>query len=279
MENKSLVKCYGEISHLSGQVSFLSNAMDKYGCIPTFFGAYPRAIGLEFEMEGCKQIALSYHNRGDFLYWSFVNDGSLRNSGVEGISKPISGRNIDYALLEIEKVVGHGECEASIRTSIHVHCDVSDWWSKELFQLVAFYSLFEPLFFSLHSHYRQNNPYCYEVTDLLPTEIAVVDDIKYCAFNIAPVSRQLSVEFRHADFSKDMRKNRRWIQLVCKLMHFASNNRRVLDKIIKDTILCEEHLKLFHRVLGKSTQLFNSEEVPEMMNRNNLWALALLEAI
>ena len=277
MENKPLVEIFGDKAALSGQVDHLEAAISKYREIPKFFGAYLRPIGLEFEMENCAARMHAFSKQG--IYWRATEDGSLRNSGIEMISLPLSGHNIDYALHEMEQFLKESpDTEASIRTSIHVHTDVSDWGVRDLYSLPAFYALFEPLLFSLQSERRIGNPYCYEITDLFPRQIDIDPGMKYCALNLAPAQTQLSVEWRHADFSTDMRKNRRWIQVVCKMMHYADKHKETMKEDLLRIICSDDYLKLFYSVMGKSAPLF-AGDIQEMMKRNALWSATFLELI
>jgi len=280
MASQKLLTVFGDKARTEDQVARLNIAQEKYGKLDqTYFGGLNRCVGLEFEME---QAADQWQHHlgkvGHAIYWQGTSDGSLRNGGIELISVPVGGRNIDYALGEIGNFITKYESvKPSVRTSIHVHCDVSDLSVKSVNGLIGLYALFEPAFFHLQSEDRKNNPYCYELTDLLPKDAAVEDNMKYCAFNLAPIARQLSVEFRHADFSRDMRKNRRWIQLVCKFMHYIGRNQEQLHDILSDTIINNGYEKLFNTIFGKSVALFEGFNVKDKMKENAMWAATFWE--
>jgi hypothetical protein len=116
------------------------------------------------------------------------------------------------------------------------------------------------------------------MTDILPEQLTIMPDMKYCALNFAPVATQLSVEFRHGDFNTDMRVNRRWIKVVCKFMRYADQHREELREIIHTTVLRDEYYKLFDMVMGKSRIVFDGLMIEEEMKSNVLWSLCLLEA-
>jgi hypothetical protein len=279
LENKPLVNLYGTAeAALQGQVIRLA-AERMYGeNIPKFFGGFYKPIGMEFEIEGIGDIIGQETELSNRLYWKVVKDGSLRNNGLEFVSKPVCGHGIDYALCELERIlVGHSQRTSSVRTSIHVHVDVSNWDTHTLFLSCALYALFENPFFAFNDPIRKINPYCFPITNLWPQVLNTNEGMKYCAYNIAPVSRQLTVEFRQAEYSEDFKKNRRWIQLVCKFMKFVDENRN-LRSIIEDTIIYDNYEKLFRRVLGKTADVFNMDVTP-MMKQNAAWALAVLEII
>ena len=293
MEDKFLVELYNVTPALSGQVARLSEVMNLYGDIPTFFGCFYKPIGLEYEVERIHNVMGGHGNSiwktnphkhkdaNTVKLWTMVKDGSLRNNGMEFVSKPVVGHGIDYALHEIDDLLTNYEsdCESSIRTSIHVHVDMVEWRLRELFHLPALYALFENLFFSLHGMHRQNNPYCYKIVDLAPRSARIHGDMKYCALNLAPIEKQITVEFRHADFSKDLRKNRRWIQVVCKFMKYAEEHKENLKEIVEETVITDGYMKLFHEVMGRSVFLFDIDKVQSMMKVNAPWAIATLELL
>ena len=288
MDNKLLVEYYQDAKPaLSGQVQKIDEARDIYGDIPKFFGAFHTPIGIEFEMENMSGIGADttlrplsdINTRRTYLYWKVIRDGSLRNNGIELVSRPLVGHAIDYALHEVDMLLAsNGNMHrGSIRTSTHIHVDMSTWRLYEAFAFPAFYALFEKTLFSIQSDNRHNNPYCYEITQLAPNTARIDPEMKYCALNLAPISVQTTVEFRHGDFSMDMKTNRRWIQIVCKLMKFAEANKETLKEIVVHTVATGDYLKLFNRVMGKSTVLFDMNAVPGMMKANAPWAVATLE--
>src|SRR5271169_3607729 len=153
MENAGLVTLFGNKANTQDQLMRLNNAEERYGPLERkYFGGLTRAIGLEFEVEGAHDhIAHNVAKQG-CMFWHAETDGSLKDSGIELISYPIAGHNIDYALLEMEKILADVPAKASVRTSIHVHVDVSDFGVAELFSMVGMYALFEPAFFGMQTH-------------------------------------------------------------------------------------------------------------------------------
>lgn len=280
MENKPLVKLFPDATPaLAGQAKLLKSAYSKYGDIPKFFGAFYTPIGLEFEVE--KVVVPFYGERiSSNSYWNIVKDGSLRGASAEFVSLPIANHNIDYALHELQDWLTNNaeQCTGSVRTSIHVHADVSAWDSHTLYNFTALYAMLEDVLFTLHDETRQQNAYCYRITSLNPKCLGVIQNMKYCALNLAPVASQFTVEFRHSEFSTNWRKHRRWIQIVCKLIKYCTQNSDHLRKTIEDTIINDSYQRLFETIFGKSADLFSCN-VPVLMERNSLWAVALLENV
>jgi hypothetical protein len=97
--------------------------------------------GLECEIE-------SVLKHPDHPHWQMVNDGSLRNSGYEYLSKPMKRKNLVESFKELHtrlKVKEEGD-PFSYRTSTHVHVNVSSMAPSAVRNMVLLYALFEPCF-------------------------------------------------------------------------------------------------------------------------------------
>lgn len=273
-----LASLYRVEPRLTGQVSRVGACIDAYGELPQyFFGAFDNPIGVEVEMEGCVTQTILTANASKC--WDVVDDGSLRNIGKEFVSVPLSGHTIDYALHELKKIFDVTPTRSwSIRTSIHVHANVSTMRCSDLVGLTALYAVFEKLFFSMVAPEREANPYCYPLTSVPPDEIVVVDQQKYCAFNIAPVRKQLTVEFRHMHGNEDIRLIKRWLQMICKLVRYVLRNGgyKVVQEIY-DLPKTQRHLDLLKSVFGANAVLFKDKPVTAWMNDNLMWAIAHVE--
>ncbi len=275
MDPRSIGQIWPGVSITEGQVSKILNARKAFGRIPTFFGGYSIPIGIEVEVEGYS-TAGSKESLPN-MYWGVHSDGSLKDFGAEFISVPISGHNIDYAWHELQTYLEKMKVKTSHRCSIHHHVDVSQWTQTQLDEFIALYALVEDLLFSLHTDNRYWNPYCYPICSLQPKDVSFDEEIKYCALNPAPVPRQNTIEFRHADFSLDFRKNRRWTQILCKLVRFGHTNRDKMRGIIQNTIEKGKYEELFEAVFDSSVFLFAEDGRKAAMEKNALWSLTYLE--
>ena len=235
---KQMWRCQPQIPNQQGlSERFLG---DQAPLVPekTKFGLYKIPCGIEVEVEG-----ITREWPGRFTLWSVTNDGSLRNNGVELISVPILGRNIDYALAELKWALdSQPEKSFSHRCSTHVHINVADLDYTQIIYLTALYGCFEKLFFYLVNEEREHNPYCYPITtlDISREQFAnfVVPESKYCAFNPLHFRDYGSLEFRHMQGAEDLEVLERWIQVIQKLVSY-----------IKDANLEELH----HRILALNT--------------------------
>jgi len=252
---------------------------DRDWKVDTFFNmpAYDNPIGIEIEAEswggGNEQT----------LLWRWEEDLSLKKSGIEFISYPLTRTAIDYALAELSLVsmglsFGH-------RTSVHVHCNVDHYTYYQLHALAAFYAMLEECFYSLVDQTRSGNTFCYHLVGTEPElrwytgeEHDCPKTTKYCAFNIAPVKTQCSVEFRHMHGTVDPKTLRRWIQLCAKLVYYCGKlPAKGSLEFAKNAISSGEfETKIIREIWGETTDIFPREVIQNSVRNGELWALALL---
>lgn len=191
-------------------------------------------IGCEFEIEGIN------HHDGTYLAnhnIQMTEDPSLRTyegRAWEFITKPIGP---DAAIAIHDQLYNKGRLEFcgkpdGDRCSIHVHVNFSSQTCAKTHQFILLYALLEPLFFDMVDESRQNNIYCvplgftslskyYPNTNLN----SMVDKwSKYTAFNILPLGKQGSIEFRHLQGTKDNTVFKNWVTAIHNLYKFNENN-------------------------------------------------------
>ena len=238
--------------------------------LQTFFAAYKAPIGIEIEVEGFVER--------DFpkcVYWRTKEDGSLRDQGCELVSVPIAGKNIDYALWELEQAMRTQVPRWSHRCSVHVHINVRNWTADMFRNLIGTYIVFENLFFSLAPKERKGGGYAYPMRDILPTSVEFGhDDGKYCALNVGSSTGQFgTVEFRHREGTSDARQLRRWIQLIVKLHRYV---RSTPIQELRDTIsrlnTSSEYIQFMNAVFGKTAQIFPPTVLQYAMEHGVLWS-------
>lgn len=180
--------------------------------------------GTELEIESVKVV---YADRYGGLLNKCEEDPSLRNSGTEIISNPLSLHDS----LSFFKITYNGAVEFvdreqahSHRTSTHVHVNVLDLDINDVRNLLINYYLLEAGFFSLVDESRQNNIYCVPLsaTNILSKMAAMsIGDMvagdnwhKYTAFNMLPLRTQGTVEFRHLQGTSDVEVYKRWLTAI-----------------------------------------------------------------
>lgn len=187
-------------------------------------------IGVEYEIEsilGWDDSVLEER------HIKVTNDGSLRNEGKEFITQPET-KIVSY--LTFKRLFGSLKFKKdtspfSHRTSIHIHMNVASMKVPNFFTLVYTYAALEPFFFKFVGEERMNNIHCVplynthlskyyknqNISDLMKTWS------KYSAFNLLPVWRQGSIEFRHMYGTADFELFQTWVNMIEDLYVFAVN--------------------------------------------------------
>lgn len=275
MHSKPLTTIIGAEPKLGNPLNYLDKAVLKYGEIPTFFSKYKNPVGVELEIEN---VPVSFRRlvNDTSIYWKHVEDNSLKHAGAEFISCPINGQNIDYAIHEFANLSNTQAFQYSVRTSTHVHVNVSFMNWDEFVCLILLSAYLEPLLYSLCKEERKGNPYCYPISSLPPLDVfAMGEDLKYCGINTAPVRRLLTVEYRQLHGTNDWRLIRRWIQVLCKIYYFAkyTPSKEIIAQM-RDVIRTKNHDILLKKILGATCVLFPN---PTLCDQNLLWVLAALD--
>jgi hypothetical protein len=240
--------------------------------IPTYFNLpiYNNPIGIEVEIEKWN---------GDLppLYcWRPDEDGSLKDSGLELISYPLYGTYIDLALYELKEF--YETCpntDFSHRCSIHVHVNVSTFTKSQLLALIGLYAIYERSLFEFVEQLRRGNSFCYPLVGT-DNQFQWHTNTKYCAFNWMPIRKQMTVEYRHLEGTKDIKKIRRWVALVTKLTnHALALDAQQAANIVTNIISEEQGVAYAENVFGNTATLLT--DLQKSVDYGAMWALTFLE--
>jgi Putative amidoligase enzyme len=211
--------------------------------------------GTEYEIEDVQYISLPGHdkmNRGNLslsdssAYWvgniGLMHDGSLRNGGVEFITKPLTFKESLNTFGVLHKGLTLGPQPFSSRTSIHVHVNMTNMSMAQLKHFLLCYALLEPVFFEVAGETRKHNIHCVPLNfTILPSIYSKpIQDIvkawsKYSAFNLMPIKTQGTVEFRHLYGTADAQVYQKWLTLIKELWDFVYNNHvTMLEQLLRD---------------------------------------------
>jgi hypothetical protein len=247
--------------------------LKKYGHLPNLkFQNYENAVGIEVELENIKD-----YDSPCGILWTKTEDGSLKNRGIELVSIPLKKHMIDYAIHELGRFFNaNPEITVGHRTSIHVHCNVGRMTEPQLLALMALYATYEECFFSFVDRIREGSSYCYH---LVGTDTKLrYEGTKYCAFNVSPIYKQGTVEFRHLEGTKNTVKIRRWIALCAKLVDFAHTLDK--DKAHDEALdmLCSRQFDVVgNAIWGETFKLFDMNVLEFSANKGAPWGIALIE--
>ncbi len=199
-------------------------------------------------------------------------------SGAEFVSVPLGGKNIDYAIHEISKLMYGYNYVYTHRCSTHVHLNVS-YLTEEQFKLLLLVSaLFEPLLHQLCHPIRKHNPFCYPITLLdIQDVLSCSKELKYCGINPAPARTQLSLEYRQLHGTDDWKLLRRWVQLICKMYYYVRNTS---PKVVREDLIKAAETgagSLVKKVFGASSILFYDSDLA--CKESSEWVLVALSQI
>ena len=206
---------------------------------------YTRKVGVEIEVEN----VIPNEGLANLNFWDVQEDPSLRNNGLELVSNgPTTPANFLRAMAELKEITPThlAEADLSDRCSVHVHVDVTDFTTEQLYTLCLLYTIFErPIY--LASGNRWSNKYCVpvqasaylqEAIARLPHQKEVVSsEYRYGGINLNALIKFNSVEFRHHVATLDTAVLTRW---VVGLRHFVEmskqyNSTTILSLISEDS--------------------------------------------
>ncbi len=162
--------------------------------------------------------------------WNAVNDGSLRNEGLEYISVPMTGKDLVIAFDMLHRNLDYFDKEKaySSRTSTHIHVNCLMMSANQVKQLILLYALFEEFFFHLAKPERRDNIHCVALTDThlphlynRPLEYLVDAWHKYTALNLKRLKDLGTVEFRHLHGTDDVEEFKVWVAVLENLWKLA----------------------------------------------------------
>ena len=254
----------------------------------------PRCIiGVEVELENMKEASHFVHNgvnrdsdnpyfsfdaetRGTLFgtgYWNVKSDGSLRNDGVEFVTKKLFGKDLAVALNELNLYLVANTIPNSIasdRCSVHIHLDVTDLTKNEYARLLIDYAIFENVLFNYCGVRRKENLYCLPFArsdDFKRTLSNILTSVekdldfkkyvngfpKYSALNLKATSTYGSLEFRLHGGTYDMMRVKEWINIIMCLKkncigNSANNLHREISRFGISNYL-EKVFKNYHRIL------------------------------
>ena len=243
----------------------MTQVCEQFGISP--LNASQQYVGLECEIEDVRNWKNTFPD-GTF---AITEDGSLRNSGREFISIPLS---LDDALSGFTKLHASlvcGEKKFTERTSIHVHADCTNLSLQECRNVVLQYALFEEFFFQMVDPSRRHNIHCVPLTETYLPSIysgTLVNMYskwhKYTALNIKPLGKFGTIEFRHMEGHDNPERLQEWLKTIRNLIAVgrAVNVNRALFTKASKTALFQEIFKDSPTVLKKEALLdeltFNS---------------------
>ena len=229
----------------------MSTINEMYECLPLLeLNTTEKSFfGIECEIEGIRS-----HSKIKTNEWTVKEDGSLRNSGLEYVTPPVTYEKAleSFQNLHTSLVLREDTDCFSERTSIHVHLNCGGLEESQVKNLLFLYAIFEPLFFRLVKEERINNIHCVplEWTHLSTYYGRNLDTIKgrwskYTAFNISPLSQFGTVEFRHMHGTNNYDTFKTWLTTIDNLFYLCQNVEINRESLSNKRLLQEWFTELF----------------------------------
>lgn len=193
---------------------------------------FDTCVGIEIELEGLP----NGHDLFEASYvWRTEGDGSLRNYGVELVSRgPVGGARLEQAISELTDFLEDYTPEYSERCSTHVHVDVTDLTLDQLNTFLGCAIIMEPVLFRLHGQGREFNGFCCPVftnSNLMDNYIKLftqpkrnynnLEFIKYAGISLYRLRDLGTVEFRMFNAIKDPHELQCIVELLAGIKSFS----------------------------------------------------------
>lgn len=211
----------------------------------------------------------------DFAEFARTEDGSLRNNGLEYISKPMTREFLLSSFKNLHaKIKFHNkEVAFSSRTSTHVHVNCRHLEKDQVKNIILLYALFEECFFNMVNPDRRNNIHCVPLTEtIIPTlyreELVFMYKRwhKYTALNVLPLGKIGTLEFRHMQGTGDATLINEWLTTLENLWN--------LGKVISlspDTVSRQDVRMLWYDTLfGHSHRMIALRPAVPMLIKNSV---------
>jgi hypothetical protein len=205
----------------------------------------PLAVGIELEYENSPvQVAREGGPAVTIIgdtnihpLWSAHGDGSLRNNGIEFVSKILrSDKEISSAAKVMTKLLAKYPFTDSNRAGVHVHVNVQDLNLDELWNTLVWYLMLEPGFFDFVGGGRERSIYCrpwyahitgHEIVSFaknLGAGRLFKLPHRYYSVNTDALGRHGTLEFRHMKSTTNMDRVENWALLLKAFVKFTTQN-------------------------------------------------------
>ena len=218
-------------------------------------------LGVEIEVEGNNLPRGVQGWRGD-------NDGSLRGEAVEYVlPEPLSLNKAQRAIDGLYEAFGHNRSKVddSYRAGVHVHLNVQDMTSTELYTLITLYFVMEGPLTRFCGETREGNHFCMRSSDAeymtyMIANAAEKDDLnmlhtdrlRYSSLNVTSLFKYGSLEFRAMRSTPDKEAIKTWCSLIASLKEASYQFNNPVD--VMNSISHGGEMYFAERVFGKDAK-------------------------
>ena len=189
-----------------------------------------RFVGVEFEIERwtdtCYKVIYATFGGEEQTVLRFTEDGSLRNNGLELVTKPLPALHAAKTAQLLYDNLPLG-CDFSDRTSTHIHVNVRDLTFNQVKGAVAVYTVVERLLYTWIGESRRKGIFCvpliecslmslFGTTD--PIQSTGASWLKYTGLNLKPLFTYGTIEFRHLPGTRNIERFVDWLNMVLSIV-------------------------------------------------------------
>lgn len=240
-------------------------------------------VGIEIEMEGSIRVGDSSPTG-----WSVKTDGSLRGASAREfvLRTPTS---VDKACAKVDSLYNSlkstgSRIADSMRAGVHVHLNFGENTLRELYTFVAAYYCLEASMSKSFGEDRVGNLFCRRMADASAINenlvravsdrslVAVNDNFKYSALNLAALSRYGSLESRILQTPTTPEAITRWVKTLVTFKRNVLNNFKDPTEVA-DAISAGGYDNFAEICLGKYAKDFDitEDEVMESVRLIQYW--------
>jgi hypothetical protein len=206
--------------------------------------AYPElddqnALGIELEYE-----QVTNTEAWASPHWVATSDGSLRNRGVELVSRPLAFGSVEDALSDAETMVASSGALATERCGLHTHMNMRPYSVGQIWSLGCLYGIIEPTLYQTYALRREDSMFAVPLwlntgqVDALRRDItsirnmregahmppcSIVQTSKYSALNFASLASFGTLEMRQPYCSNDFEAIRSWTDFCQRLIEVGTS--------------------------------------------------------
>lgn len=185
--------------------------------------------------------------------WHHEEDHSLRYNGMEYVSTPLKSsvyaKHVQELCAALQKLP---QPTNSIRTSIHVHTDVSQWNFIQILTFACTYWILEDYVSHFAGSDRMGNLFCLRLKDTCIVQTGIKQIVRrfglqdatlinhnnrYSSLNFASLQKFGTLEFRLMRGTLDAEEINTWVAMILQMQRFSrqfKNPKHLLEVFLKD---------------------------------------------
>lgn len=197
------------------------------------------ALGIELEYE-----QMDSTEAWKTEYWVAAPDGSLRNRGIELVSRPLAFPDVAAAIDDAETIVLESGAIASARCGIHTHMNMRPYSMGQVWSLAALYAIIEPTLYQTYALGREDSMFAvpmwrntsqvnYLYRDITALRVLrsgasmpgclALQSSKYSALNFTSLLQFGTLEMRQPYCTTDFEAIRSWVEFCMRLVDIGTS--------------------------------------------------------